>query len=113
MKDMKDKFNNIIGQKSAKKKLEFFIDGYDASGIIPHLMFVAPKGSGKTLMAKQLGRNLVARHDEERLGRPKFLEINCSTPRASSSSLTRSLSPTSTRKNVRFFSTRHLSFPRM
>ena len=80
MKDMKDKFNNIIGQKSAKKKLEFFIDGYDASGIIPHLMFVAPKGSGKTMMAKQLGRNLVARHDEERLGRPKkFLEINCST----------------------------------
>ena len=80
MKDTKDKFNNIIGQKSAKKKLEFFIDGYDASGIIPHLMFVAPKGSGKTMMAKQLGRNLVARHDEERLGRPKkFLEINCST----------------------------------
>ena len=80
MKDMKDKFNNIIGQKSAKKKLEFFIDGYDASGIIPHLMFVAPKGSGKTMMAKQLGRNLSARHDEERLGRPKkFLEINCST----------------------------------
>ena len=77
---MKDKFNNIIGQKSAKKKLEFFIDGYDASGIIPHLMFVAPKGSGKTMMAKQLGRNLSARHDEERLGRPKkFLEINCST----------------------------------
>ena len=77
---MKDKFNNIIGQKSAKKKLEFFIDGYDASGIIPHLMFVAPKGSGKTMMAKQLGRNLGARHDEERLGRPKkFLEINCST----------------------------------
>ena len=80
MKDMKDKFDNIIGQKSAKKKLEFFIDGYDASGIIPHLMFVAPKGSGKTMMAKQLGRNLSARHDEERLGRPKkFLEINCST----------------------------------
>ena len=77
---MKDKFNNIIGQKSAKKKLEFFIDGYDASGIIPHLMFVAPKGSGKTMMAKQLGRNLAARYDEERLGRPKkFLEINCST----------------------------------
>ena len=80
MKDTKDKFDNIIGQDSAKKKLEFFINGYDASGIIPHLMFVAPKGSGKTMLAKQLGRNLTARHDEDRLGRPKkFLEINCST----------------------------------
>ena len=80
IKDMKDKFNNIVGQASAKKKLDFFINGYDASGIIPHLMFVAPKGSGKTMLAKQLGRNLMAQHDSERIGRPKkFLEINCST----------------------------------
>ena len=59
MKDMKDKFNNIIGQKSAKKKLEFFIDGYDASGIIPHLMFVAPKGSGKTWTFPEIDRALM------------------------------------------------------
>ena len=76
----KDRFPNIIGQDAAKRKLNFFIEGHGASGVIPHLMFVAPKGSGKTMLAKQLGRNLMAQHDSERIGRPKkFLEINCST----------------------------------
>lgn len=80
MKDTKDIFHNIVGQDSAKKKLKFFIRGYNASSIIPHMMFVAPKGCGKTMMAKALGENLIANHDEERLGQPKkFLEINCST----------------------------------
>ena len=68
-------FPDIVGQDKAKKKLMFFHRGYKASGIIPHLMFIAPKGCGKTTLAKAIGKNL-----EGEKGKPKrFLEINCST----------------------------------
>ena len=68
-------FPDIVGQDKAKKKLKFFHRGYEASGIIPHLMFIAPKGCGKTTLAKAIGKQL-----EGSEGKPKrFLEINCST----------------------------------
>ena len=68
-------FPDIVGQDKAKKKLMFFHRGYEASGIIPHLMFIAPKGCGKTTLAKAIGKNLSGE-----TGKPKrFLEINCST----------------------------------
>ena len=61
----------------AKRRLKFYIDGYNASHIIPHLMFIAPKGCGKTMMAKAMGKNLTLKDDPSK---PKpFLEINCST----------------------------------
>ena len=72
----KDKFPNIVGQDAAKRKLEFFIEGHGASGVIPHLMFVAPKGCGKTTLAKATARNLLSR---EKSGHKTFIEINCST----------------------------------
>ena len=74
---MKDNplFPDIVGQDIAKRKLAFLLEGFNASRILPHLMFIAPKGCGKTTLAKALGRNLL-----DRLQRPKrFLEINCST----------------------------------
>jgi Holliday junction resolvasome RuvABC ATP-dependent DNA helicase subunit len=65
---------DIIGQPIAKRKLEFHLENYNASNIMPHLMFIAPKGCGKTMMAKATGKNLT--YD----GSPKpFLELNCST----------------------------------
>jgi Holliday junction resolvasome RuvABC ATP-dependent DNA helicase subunit len=69
-------FPDIVGQDKAKKKLKFFHRGYEASGIIPHLMFIAPKGCGKTTLAKAIGRQLKSNET----GKTKrFLEINCST----------------------------------
>ena len=69
-------FPDIVGQDKAKKKLKFFHRGYEASGIIPHLMFIAPKGCGKTTLAKAIGRQLKS----SETGKTKrFLEINCST----------------------------------
>ena len=69
-------FPEIVGQDAAKRKLAFFINGYKASKIIPHIMFVAPKGCGKTMLAKALGRNLNKRGSTKH---KRFLEINCST----------------------------------
>jgi predicted ATPase with chaperone activity len=47
----KDYFPNVIGQESAKAKLGFRLDNYKASGILPNLLFIAPKGCGKTMLA--------------------------------------------------------------
>ena len=67
---------DVVGQDLAKRKLAFLLEGFKASQILPHLMFIAPKGCGKTTMAKAMGRNLTAQGETE----PKtFLEINCST----------------------------------
>ena len=71
-------FEGLIGQDIAKRKLSFLMEGYNATGILPHLLFIAPKGCGKTTLAKAVGRNLMNRY--ENIGAPKkFYEINCST----------------------------------
>ena len=72
-----EQWPNIVGQPRAKRMLEFFLDGHDASGIIPHLMFIAPKGCGKTMMAKATAMQLQSRENPSE-SKP-FLEINCST----------------------------------
>ena len=66
---------DVVGQDVAKRKLAFLLEGFNATKVLPHLMFIAPKGCGKTTLAKALGRNLNSTE-----GKPKrFLEINCST----------------------------------
>jgi len=71
-----ERFPAIVGQDIAKRKLNFHLDNYEASGVIPHLLFIAPKGCGKTTLAKAAGQNLV----QQGSVMPKsFLEINCST----------------------------------
>jgi len=70
-----DYFPNLIGQDAAKRKISFFIEAYEHTGQIPHIMFVAPRGTGKTVFAKALGRNL-----KDKDGRPKpLLVVNCAT----------------------------------
>ena len=54
-----DRFPKIVGQRIAKRKLNFHLDNYEASNIIPHLLFIAPKGCGKTTLAKAAGQNLM------------------------------------------------------
>ena len=71
-------FPNIIGQDAAKRKLSFFIEGFEKNGYIPHVLFTAPKGTGKTMLAKALVRNLLNADSYK----PKpFLELNCATIR--------------------------------
>ena len=65
----KDRFNGLIGQTKAKRKLSFHLDNFDATKILPHMMFIAPKGCGKTFMAELLCKLL---------DKP-YIPINCST----------------------------------
>ena len=75
-KDIESMFTGIVGQDKAKKVLKFYIDAHSATNMIPHMMLVAPKGCGKTLMARALSLNLIQKGEST----PKRRQlINCSS----------------------------------
>jgi len=47
-----NRFPKIVGQAIAKRKLNFHLDNFEASRVIPHLLFIAPKGCGKTTLLR-------------------------------------------------------------
>ncbi len=67
-------FPDIIGQDRVKKALGFYIDGFKETNCIPHLMFTAPRGCGKTTMATAMAKNLLV----DGMIKP-LITINCST----------------------------------
>jgi len=74
--DYRKLFPDTIGQEGVKRELGFYVDGYKADNIIPHLLFTAPKGCGKTHLAKSMARNLIPKGSKK----PKpLLEINCAS----------------------------------
>ena len=66
----KENFSQIVGQQKTKTKLNFLLEGFKETSIMPHLLFVAPRGCGKTLIAQETA-NL--------MGRKNNAIINCST----------------------------------
>jgi Holliday junction DNA helicase RuvB len=68
-------FGKIIGQEKVKKKLNFFLEGQKKSFISPHILFVAPRGSGKTLIAQTYASQLVNPDGKKR----RLITINCSS----------------------------------
>jgi len=68
-------FDNIIGQEKIKKRLEFFVQGQESTGVSPHVLFVAPKGSGKTLIAETYASCLRDSDGKRR----KLLTLNCAS----------------------------------
>ena len=65
-----ENYSQIVGQDKVKKKLNFLLDGFSKTRIIPHLLFVAPRGCGKTLIAQETA-NIMKR--------TKTIVVNCST----------------------------------
>ena len=69
-------FPNVIGQHPAKRKFEFYIKGFEKTGIVPNVMLTAPKGAGKTMLARAFARNLILPNTMEP---KKYIELNCAT----------------------------------
>jgi len=67
-------FKDIIGQENTKKKLNFFLDCYKNTKVSPHLLFVAPKGCGKTMFAIQYGKEMEAMDSKK-----EVRLVNCSS----------------------------------
>ena len=68
-------FPDLVGQDAVKKKLSFYLDAFEKTGICPFLNLIGAKGLGKTEFAKAFARNLHNGDGDRRA----FLEINCST----------------------------------
>jgi Holliday junction resolvasome RuvABC ATP-dependent DNA helicase subunit len=71
-------FESIVGQDRVKSKLNFLLDAYRNGGIMPHSLLIAPKGCGKTMIARELAKqmkNIAGTRGEQK----RWYEINCST----------------------------------
>lgn len=68
--------SEFIGQEDIKRKINFFIEGYHASGgFMPPMFFVGQKGVGKTSLVRLISKSLLS--DD---GLPKkFIEVNGSS----------------------------------
>lgn len=69
-------FDDIVGQDSVKSSLEFYLKAYARGGIMPHSLFLAAKGLGKTTIASALARAMKRIGDEK--AKPFFI-VNCAT----------------------------------
>lgn len=68
-------FPSVVGQEKAKARLGFYLEKHPHSHFVPNILFVAPKGCGKTLMAKAFAQNLLS-FEKDHV--PKdYIEINC------------------------------------
>ena len=69
-------FPTVIGQYPAKRKFEFYIKAFEKTGIVPNIMLTAPKGAGKTMLARAFARNLILPNTMQP---KKYIELNCAT----------------------------------
>ncbi len=71
-----DVLPDIVGQKALKSKLAFHFNNYGMSNVMPHLYLIAPKGCGKTTIARKIGHYLTKQDSNT----PKtIIEVNAST----------------------------------
>lgn len=68
-------FESVIGQEKTKKKLEFFLKGQKEDLLSPNILFVAPRGCGKSMFAYEYAKNLKGKNGKTK----PFHDINCST----------------------------------
>lgn len=68
----KDHFKDIIGQGRVKPSLNFYIHSYRKEGFLKPIFFAAPRGCGKTKIARAMGRNLVGQNGLSK----RFIEVN-------------------------------------
>jgi Holliday junction resolvasome RuvABC ATP-dependent DNA helicase subunit len=66
----KENYSEIVGQEKTKAKLNFLLEGFEQTKIMPHLLFVAPRGCGKTMIAQETAKIM---------NRNKNVIVNCST----------------------------------
>ena len=84
---METLFKDVVGQDAAKKKLSFYLNSYKNTRLMPNLMLCAPKGQGKSMLARETARGLYQFNDEGKieakadgkLKKKTFIEINAST----------------------------------
>lgn len=67
-----DIFPEIIGQKNAKEKFKFFLEGFMRDGYVPPIIITGPKGQGKTSIARSFAERLVKSEIKK-----EWIPLNC------------------------------------
>jgi Holliday junction resolvasome RuvABC ATP-dependent DNA helicase subunit len=94
-------FDNVIGQRAVKKKLNFYLDSYRVTKKIPNLLITAPKGCGKSFISKRIGAGLcefdedskVKTNDKGKELHKKIIDVNCATLKSLNEFLTSVIIP--------------------
>jgi len=73
--ETKKPFSDIIGQESIKPMLQYYIESNHAGNPLPSFMLVAPKGCGKTTIAKEMAKAFVTK---EKVPRERRI-LNCAS----------------------------------
>ena len=66
--------NNVIGQDAVKDRIKIYVDSFNETGEFPPVLLKAAKGSGKTLFAREVTKQL-----ERSNSNVPFIEVNCAT----------------------------------
>lgn len=83
-----DIFPDVVGQPEAKRKIAFYLNSYQHTHIMPNLMLCAQKGQGKSMIAKETAKELVAfgedgkplkKEDGKTLKKKTWIELNAAT----------------------------------
>lgn len=72
---IQNRLENVVGQERAKLKLNFFLEGQAANGIMPHLFLYAEKGGGKTFVAKEVAKATADIQQEREGKRRDFIPL--------------------------------------
>jgi len=73
------KWNEIVGQTAAKRTINFWLDSFAVTGIMPHQLYVAPRGIGKTTIAQAAGMEMKEKFRSLNGGEKKLFTINCAS----------------------------------
>lgn len=69
-------FPEIVGQDDAKAQMRFLLESHNSTGVIRPMVFIAPKGQGKTRIASAFASRIISKST----GKPKkFIKINCAS----------------------------------
>lgn len=73
---MSEYLKEIVGIKPVKKQVSLYLDIFNATGYFKNLLLVGAKGTGKTKLAREIGKELISK----KTGKPRdFYEINCAS----------------------------------
>jgi transcriptional regulator with AAA-type ATPase domain len=72
---MRNEFEDVVGQESAKATLELYIDAYKETERLPFILAISQRGAGKSFLVRKFREGL-RRKDGSR---PPILEVNAAT----------------------------------
>ena len=72
-------FKDIIGQEKVKTRLRFELQSFEKTGVFDNILFTAPKGFGKTTLAKEISKGISNIKKDKYKTICPLIEINTST----------------------------------